>query len=106
MLYSPPAGQVGNFLLAKKGFRSSRVGVSVSVFLFSRAHWALALSIWRRLLMQAFCCEVSRALTKLGMATADRMPMGTTAETASSLAGCWLPLPTVSQPSSVLAATV
>src|ERR1035441_6143757 len=99
MVYSPPAGQTGNFLLAKKGFRSSRVGVSVSVFLFSRAHCCLALSIWWRLLMQAFCCEVPRAFTKLGMAMAERMPMGTTAETASSLAGCWLPLATVDRKS-------
>src|ERR1019366_10703979 len=105
MVYSPPAGQVGNFLLAKKGFRSARVGVSVSVFLFSRAHWALAPSIWRRLLMQAFFCAVVRALTKLGIAMAEIMATGTTAETARSLAGCWLPFMTVSQPSSVLAAT-
>src|SRR3954449_4528277 len=32
-------------------------------------------SIWRRLLIQAFCCEVVRARTKLGIAMAARRPM-------------------------------
>src|SRR2546425_3989947 len=35
----------------------------------------MAPSTWRRLLMQAFCCEVVRALTKLGIAIAANRPM-------------------------------
>ena len=31
--------------------------------------------IWRMLLMQAFCCEVARAFTKLGIAMAASKPM-------------------------------
>src|ERR1017187_8111820 len=41
----------------------------------SSAHSLMAPSIWRRLLMQAFCCEVARALMKLGMAIAASRPM-------------------------------
>src|SRR5439155_14593932 len=39
------------------------------------AHCCAAPSIWRRLLMQAFTCEVVRALMKLGIAIAARRPM-------------------------------
>ena len=38
-------------------------------------HGCLAPSIWRRLLMQAFCCAELRAFTKLGMAIAASKPM-------------------------------
>src|SRR6266576_482251 len=47
----------------------------VSLWPVSSAHCCVALSIWRRLLMQAFFCEVLRALTKLGIAIAARRPM-------------------------------
>src|SRR3954469_20268276 len=45
------------------------------ILLFSSAHCCTAPSIWRRLLMQAFCCEVVRALMKLGMAIAANRPI-------------------------------
>src|SRR5271154_5825632 len=45
------------------------------VFFCSNANWLAAASIWRRLLMQAFCCEVARAFTKLGIAIAANRPM-------------------------------
>src|SRR6267154_276572 len=48
---------------------------SVVFFFCSNANWLAAASIWRRLLMQAFCCEVARAFTKLGIAMAARRPM-------------------------------
>src|SRR5476649_2384822 len=41
----------------------------------SKANWLAAASIWRRLLMQAFCCEVARAFTKFGIAMAAKRPM-------------------------------
>src|SRR5215469_9873422 len=41
----------------------------------SRAHSFTAAVIWRMLLMQAFCCEVERAFTKLGIAMAASKPM-------------------------------
>src|ERR1035437_1441090 len=41
----------------------------------SSARSLMAPSIWRRLLMQAFCCEVARALMKLGMAIAANRPI-------------------------------
>src|SRR5579859_4010723 len=44
-------------------------------FLFSNANWLAAASIWRRLLIQAFACEVARALTKFGIAIAAKRPM-------------------------------
>src|SRR6267142_236722 len=44
-------------------------------FLFSSAHCWIAPSIWRRLLMHAFFCEVVRALMKLGMAIAANRPI-------------------------------
>src|SRR6266550_4460458 len=47
----------------------------VSLWPVSSAHCCVALSIWRRLLMQAFDWEVLRALTKLGIAIAARRPM-------------------------------
>src|SRR5581483_5529220 len=50
-------------------------GVVVAEALNSKAHCCLAPSIWRRLLMQAFCCEVVRARTKLGIVMAARRPM-------------------------------
>src|SRR5882724_10804187 len=49
--------------------------LAVAPFLFSNAHCWIAPSIWRRLLMQAFCCEVVRALMKLGMAIAANRPI-------------------------------
>src|SRR3954463_5922154 len=54
---------------------SASEGTSASVFLFSVAHICLALSIWRKLLMQALRCAVLRALEKLGMAIAANRPM-------------------------------
>src|SRR4051795_8786478 len=51
------------------------VGDAAAAALVSSAHCCLAPSIWRRLLMQAFCCAVLRALTKFGMAMADSKPM-------------------------------
>src|SRR6202040_4485 len=51
-------------------FKSCAVGTLLVVLLFSNAHSFLAASICRRLLIQAFICAVSRALTKLGMAIA------------------------------------
>ena len=42
---------------------------------FSNAHCCLAPSIWRKLLMQAFICEVVRARTKFGIAIAASNPM-------------------------------
>ena len=50
-------------------------GLAVTVCLFSRAHCCLALSIWRRLLMQALAWEVVRDCTKFGMAIAANNPM-------------------------------
>src|SRR5579862_6711534 len=41
----------------------------------SRAHSLIAAVIWRMLLIQAFCCEVARAFTKLGIAMAASKPM-------------------------------
>src|SRR5258708_1016537 len=43
--------------------------------LFSSAQVCLAPSIWRRLLMHAFCCAFKRARTKLGMAMVASNPM-------------------------------
>src|SRR5258708_40209573 len=54
---------------------SVNAGVAVGAALNSKAHCCLAPSIWRRLLMQAFFCEVVRARTKLGMAMAANRPM-------------------------------
>src|SRR5579859_2390263 len=54
---------------------SVATGVDVAGILNSNAHSCLAPSIWRRLLMQAFCCEVVRARTKLGIAIAAKRPM-------------------------------
>src|SRR5260370_38060130 len=50
-------------------------GVAVGAALNSKAHCCLAPSIWRRLLMQAFCWAVVRARTKFGMAMAANRPM-------------------------------
>src|SRR5262245_15419233 len=49
--------------------------VAAVSFLFSSAHCWIAPSIWRRLLMQAFICEVVRALIKLGIAIAANRPI-------------------------------
>src|SRR4051794_3666259 len=54
---------------------SERFGAALAAALVSSAHCCLAPSIWRRLLMQAFCWEVVRALTKLGIAIAANRPM-------------------------------
>src|SRR5580704_984360 len=64
-------------------------GVAVAWALFSSAHCCLAPSIWRRLLMQAFICEVVRARTKLGIAIAARRPMmATTIIISTSVKPC------------------
>ena len=47
----------------------------MAAFLFSNAQVWTALSIWRRLLMQAFFCDCVRARTKLGIAIAASKPM-------------------------------
>src|SRR6266478_6612385 len=49
--------------------------LAVEVLLFSSAHCWIPPSICRKLLMQAFCCEVVRALMKLGMAIAANSPI-------------------------------
>src|SRR5579883_2408281 len=54
---------------------SELAGVAVEVALVSSAHCCLAPSIWRRLLIQAFCCAELRAFTKLGIAMAANRPM-------------------------------
>src|SRR5579862_1937041 len=41
----------------------------------SSAHSLTAAVIWRMLLIQAFCCDVARAFTKLGMAIAASKPI-------------------------------
>src|SRR5581483_651931 len=64
-------------------------GVVVAAALNSSAHCCLAPSIWRRLLMQAFCCEVVRARTKLGIAIAANRPMmATTIMISTSVNPC------------------
>src|SRR5215471_3513741 len=57
------------------GVTSVSVTVAAGSFLNSSAHCWTAPSIWRRLLMQAFCCEVVRAFTKFGIAIAASKPM-------------------------------
>src|SRR6266849_624592 len=54
---------------------SGYVGTAAAACLVSNAHCCSAPSIWRRLLMHAFFCEVVRALMKLGIAIAARRPM-------------------------------
>src|SRR6266404_560105 len=49
--------------------------VELAAFLFSSAHCWTAPSMCLRLLMQAFFCEVVRALMKLGIAIAANRPM-------------------------------
>src|ERR1039457_2179850 len=49
--------------------------VAEVLFLVSNAQVWTALSIWRRLLMQAFFCDCVRARTKLGIAIAASKPM-------------------------------
>src|SRR5258708_37759614 len=51
------------------------VGVTVWAALFSSAQVCFAPSIWRRLLMHAFCCAFKRARTKLGIAMVASNPM-------------------------------
>src|SRR5438105_3356964 len=64
----------------------SRMYVSVGPFLFSNAQVWTAPSIWRRLLMHAFCCEVVRARTKFGIAIATSRPiMATTIMISTSV---------------------
>src|ERR1017187_9394294 len=53
----------------------AKVTGAVEACLFSSAHVWIALSIWRRLLMQAFFCDCVRARTKLGIAIAASKPM-------------------------------
>src|ERR1700719_3724317 len=65
---------------------SVNAGVGVGAALNSKAHCCLAPSIWRRLLMQAFCWAVVRARTKLGMAIAANRPiMATTIMISTSV---------------------
>src|ERR1035438_1268890 len=54
---------------------SVKATVAEVAFLFSNAQVWTALSIWRRLLMQAFFCDCVRARTKLGIAIAASKPM-------------------------------
>src|SRR5947207_1705027 len=61
MVYSPPAGQTGNFLF-KNGSKSSSVGVADSSFLLSSAHMRLARSIIFKLFVQATFCALDLAL--------------------------------------------
>src|ERR1022692_5114068 len=49
--------------------------VAEVLFLVSNAQVWTALSIWRKLLIQAFFCDCVRALTKLGIAIAANKPM-------------------------------
>src|ERR1700761_2383464 len=52
----------------------------------SRAHSFTAAVIWRMLLTHAFCCEVARAFTKLGIAIAASKPiMATTIMISTSV---------------------
>src|SRR5882724_6701824 len=51
------------------------VGAVLGPALLSSAQVCLAPSIWRRLLMHAFCCAFKRARTKLGMAMVASNPM-------------------------------
>src|SRR6266508_1997961 len=74
----PPAGQRTFEALPDRpryGSISDFAGAALVACRVSNAHCCLALSIWRRLLMQAFCCAVVRALTKLGIAIAANRPM-------------------------------
>src|SRR5580692_8831012 len=57
------------------GVRSALMTVEPVCWPVSRAHWFTAAVICRMLLMQAFCCEVARAFTKLGIAMAASKPM-------------------------------
>src|SRR5438874_8670309 len=54
---------------------SEKATVALGSFFCSSAHCWIAPSICRRLLMQAFICEVVRALIKLGIAMAANSPM-------------------------------
>src|ERR1039457_629998 len=54
---------------------SVKATVAETAFLFSNAQVWTALSIWRKLLMQAFFCDCVRARTKLGIAIAARRAM-------------------------------
>src|SRR4051812_25798620 len=64
-------------------------GEAVWEALVSKAHCCFAPSNWRRLLMQAFCCEVVRARTKLGIAMAASKPMmATTIMISTSVNPC------------------
>ena len=56
--------------------------------------------------MQAFCCEVERALMKLGMAMAAATPTTAAAGTKRRAVGLWLPLENASQPSGPLTPTL
>src|SRR5580658_9647380 len=65
--------------------------VSVVCLRCSKAHCCLEASTNRRLLMQAFCCEVVRAFTKLGIAMAASKPMmATTIMISTSVNPCFL----------------
>src|SRR5881394_269592 len=66
--------------------KSVSAGVSVSTFLFSRAHVALAPWICFRLAMQAFFWLAVRAFTKFGIAIAAKRPiMATTIMISTSV---------------------
>src|ERR1039457_533644 len=63
--------------------------VAEVLFLVSNAQVWTALSIWRRLLMQAFFCDCVRARTKLGIAIAASKPMmATTIMISTSVNPC------------------
>src|SRR5580658_2316227 len=57
------------------GVRSLLLTVAPDCWPVSNAHSFTAAVICRILLMQAFCCEVARAFTKLGMAMAASKPI-------------------------------
>ena len=61
--------------LGTKRRQANSTGTADDAWCVSSAHCCFAESIWRRLLMQAFCCEVARALTKFGIAIAASKPM-------------------------------
>src|SRR6266404_306151 len=57
------------------GLRSVSAYVDEEASFASNAYCCTAPSYWRRLLMQAFACDVVRALTKLGIAIAAKSPI-------------------------------
>src|SRR5215471_12244243 len=76
--YVPPEGQVGHMAPVPRftyGRKEAEVTAELPDLLFSIAHVWVAASICRILLMQAFICDVPRALRNLGIAIAANSPM-------------------------------